>query len=327
MRIQLCWLCDGELTATNEHIIPNSMGGKKTVRNFICRDCNSRTGHEWDVAVTDFERWKFHLSPDLRINPQQGRPVRAQMGDRGLNAFVDTGGQVRLGYNPPAKFQNEKGEVVHEFTCDPSRVDDLFDSVNKFLLRRKMPPMTRDEFDARIVYKVTHQPVVNFTLKLDMPKYYRSIVKTAVAMAFSVGVCPTDCENAVRYLRDEALSEAGVVSLPGTNLEGKLEDWMNFHAVTIFGFPSSRKLVGEVLYFGSVAGLIVLSNSYDGPSTFEGHSINLKTGEYVDADLRLPNLHLPEHSVLGLMESRLERFKSPMICQVRSNLNQIIERA
>lgn len=327
MRLQECWLCDDELTATSEHIIPASIGGKKTVRDFICRNCNSRTGHEWDIAVTTFESWKFQLSPDLHVNPQRGRPIRGRMGDTELNVFIDAGGQVRMGYNPPVISDNAAGEVFYQFTSDPGRVDELFDSVNRLLLRKNRAPMSRDEFDARIQHNVTHQPVVSFTLKLDMPKYYRSIVKTSMAMAFSTGVHPTECENAVRYLRDETLEEAGVVSLPGTTLDGTIEDWVNYHAVTIFGFQSSRQLIGEVLYFGSVAGLVILSNSYDGPSIVEGHSINLKTGEYVDANLQMPDLHLPAYSVFELMKGRLGLFKSPMVYQILSNLNRIVDQA
>ena len=93
------------------------------------------------------------------------------------------------------------------------------------------------------------------------------------------------CEKAVRYLRDETIDEEGVVALPGTSLEGTIDDWTSYHAVTIFGFPEKRKLIAEVLYFGSVAGLVILSDSYDGPRIIAGHTINLITGEYVDADL------------------------------------------
>ena len=310
-----CWLCHKILTRTREHIIPESMGGKKTVHGFICRDCNSRTGHDWDVAVTNFESWKFHLQRDLLINPQQRRPIRGRMADPRLNVFVDSGGEVRFGFNPPTRTQKATGEVVYEFVCDPSRVDDLFESVNTLLQRRNMPPMTRDEFDTRLRYDSVTQPVVNFPLQLAMPKYYRSVAKTAMAMAFSLGINPMDCENAVRYLRDEEAGEDGVVTLPDTSLRGLADDWIRYHAVTIFGFPQARRLIGEVLYFGSVVGLVALSDSYSGPDIIAGHSIDLRTGQYADADFNLPSLHLPVDSVVELLKMRTRRFKSPMVLQ------------
>ena len=320
MKLKTCWLCDKELTETKEHIIPESMGGKKVVRGFICRDCNSKTGHDWDVAVTEFESWKFHLLSDLKINPQQGKPIRGNMPDTGMNVFIDSGIQIRLGFNAPVKTQLETDDVLYRFSCDPSRVDDLFASMNRLLQRKGKDPMTRDEFDARVEHHVTPQPVVHFTLRMDTPMYYRSVVKTAVAMAFSLGINPVDCGNAVRYLRDETLGEEGVVTLPGTSLKGTIDDWTDHHAVTIFGFPDARMLIGEVLYFGNVAGLVILSDSYDGPTIVAGHAISLRTGEYVDADLNLPKLLLSERSLIELLRAR---FRSPMVLQIVSNLDRI----
>ncbi len=46
-----CTLCSCSLTADNnteEHIIPNAIGGRKKVQGFICRTCNSESGSEWD---------------------------------------------------------------------------------------------------------------------------------------------------------------------------------------------------------------------------------------------------------------------------------------
>ena len=316
MQLEVCWLCDNELTMTREHIIPESMGGKKTVRGFICRHCNSRTGAEWDAAVSEFESWKFLLDPNLRINPRQGKPLPVSMADTGMNAFMDSGVHVRLGYNAPVITEDESGQVTYRFTRDASQLDDLFDTMNRLLQRKGKPLMTRDEFNARIEHRVNEGPVITFSLQMDMPKYYRSLVKTSMAMAFSVGINPTECGNAVGYLRDETMEEEGVVSLPGMSLKRIFDEWIHYHAVTIFGFPDSRQLVGEVLYFGSVSGLVLLSDSYDGSRIIAGHSINLKTGEYVDADLDLPRLLLPARSGMEILRARVARFKSPLVLQV-----------
>ncbi|MDD9994574.1 MAG: hypothetical protein OXS35_02330 [Dehalococcoidia bacterium] len=322
---KVCWLCDEQLTETKEHIIPESMGGRKTVRGFICRDCNSKTGHDWDVAVAEFESWKFHLHDDLKINPQHGKPIRGIMPDKSMNVLIDSGVQIRLGFNPPVKTKLETGGVRYQFSCDPSRVDELFAAINTLLQRRGTDPITRDEFNARIRHTITPQPVVSFSLQLHIPKYFRSLVKTAMAMAFSAGINPMDCGRAVRYLCDETIGEEGVVAPPGTSLEGIIDDWTEYHAVTVFGFPDSQMLIGEVLYFGTVVGLVILSDSYDGPRIIAGHAISLRTGEYVDADLNLPNLILPEYRVLELARERVGRFKSPMVLQILRDLNRLAE--
>ena len=54
LRKFVCALCAQPLTDSNaskEHVIPNAIGGRKTVSNFICRNCNSLTGHDWDYEL------------------------------------------------------------------------------------------------------------------------------------------------------------------------------------------------------------------------------------------------------------------------------------
>ena len=49
-----CVLCDAELAGsalTFEHVIPESLGGRRSTDKVLCRDCNSRTGHEWDAQL------------------------------------------------------------------------------------------------------------------------------------------------------------------------------------------------------------------------------------------------------------------------------------
>src|ERR1700733_315962 len=50
-----CALCNVVLTPENnsrEHLLPNGIGGQKTVRNVLCKPCNDRTGAEWDAVVS-----------------------------------------------------------------------------------------------------------------------------------------------------------------------------------------------------------------------------------------------------------------------------------
>ena len=49
-----CALCDVEITKNNdtkEHIIPNVIGGRKKIKGFICRACNSTSGDSWDKEL------------------------------------------------------------------------------------------------------------------------------------------------------------------------------------------------------------------------------------------------------------------------------------
>ena len=51
-----CALCEIAITAesdSDEHLIPNALGGRRKVSGFLCRDCNSRTGETWDAALAE----------------------------------------------------------------------------------------------------------------------------------------------------------------------------------------------------------------------------------------------------------------------------------
>ena len=54
--IHYCALCGVLITEENnskEHIIPNAIGGKKKISNFICEECNNRSGNEWESDLTE----------------------------------------------------------------------------------------------------------------------------------------------------------------------------------------------------------------------------------------------------------------------------------
>ena len=49
-----CALCDIIITNENdtkEHIVPNAIGGRKKIKGFICRACNSTSGDSWDKEL------------------------------------------------------------------------------------------------------------------------------------------------------------------------------------------------------------------------------------------------------------------------------------
>ena len=49
---RFCVICGEPISNRNdskEHIILNALGGRRSIRGFMCQDCNSRTGTEWDA--------------------------------------------------------------------------------------------------------------------------------------------------------------------------------------------------------------------------------------------------------------------------------------
>ena len=90
-----CWLCERafiDSSMSDEHIMPNAIGGRTTVRGFICRDCNNGAGERWDAALTsqlNFLALLFDISrqrgavPSMRFTTT-GKTVEVLPGNRGL---------------------------------------------------------------------------------------------------------------------------------------------------------------------------------------------------------------------------------------------------
>ena len=75
----ICALCDDPIALesdSREHIIPNSIGGHRKVRNFICKGCNSRTGDSWDAEI-----WHqfSHIAMMHGVERDRGEPPSIQI--------------------------------------------------------------------------------------------------------------------------------------------------------------------------------------------------------------------------------------------------------
>ena len=83
-------LCETTITAENasdEHLIPNALGGRRKVSGFLCRACNSRTGDTWDAALAD---QLLPLCLLLDVARERGEPP-------GLRVVTSAGERLTIG--------------------------------------------------------------------------------------------------------------------------------------------------------------------------------------------------------------------------------------
>jgi len=55
-----CLICECALTAakdSEEHVIPNAIGGRWKMRGILCRSCNNTSGVTWDAALAAQLHW------------------------------------------------------------------------------------------------------------------------------------------------------------------------------------------------------------------------------------------------------------------------------
>ena len=103
-----CFLCNSPLDDTNrskEHIIKNSIGGRKKTNKFICNKCNKDTGKNWDYEID--EQFGDNFSRLLNIKRQRGKiPKKIVQDTISKKKYIWENGKLKL--QQPSHFFNSK---------------------------------------------------------------------------------------------------------------------------------------------------------------------------------------------------------------------------
>lgn len=274
-----CALCPSELTEenrTNEHIIPNSIGGWPKVQDFICKTCNSKKGDDWDseiytqfnwigaiigimrdrdspskVLVTTASGVDYHILPDGTMVPAEFKFNREVNGDDVKISFV-------------ARNDTEAKKKIRE-------------------LHKKYPQIDVEEaFKHARVQTSRLQGPLHIKRGLGGPLAGRSLVCTALAFAFSKGINPHSCENVQQFLHDPTAPSncCGFFFLREVVLNRPRDKL--FLCVSIHGNQKTGRLTAYVEYYGIGRWLIVLSNEYQGRNFVDTFAVDPTNQEAID---------------------------------------------
>ncbi|MEC5399611.1 HNH endonuclease [Uliginosibacterium sp. H1] len=273
--LKYCALCQCVLSGKNrtkEHIIPNSIGGRKKTTGFICRTCNSKHGASWDAELARQLNW-FSLA--LGISRESGTPPPRQL--------VQTVEGEKYWLLADGSFQPEKPSYVEEESAGTIRISLTANSLSEATSRlrgvaRKYPGFDLEKAIRELQVKTEYMDSpLHVSLSLGGPDAGRSIIKTAYAFASECGVPHEDCEKALSFLQDEnqpipygfAYMSDLVIDRPKDNV---------FHCVSLHGDPATKRLWSYVEYFSFFRYVVILSDCYSGPSVNAVYSINPVAG-------------------------------------------------
>ena len=126
-----CYCCDENITPakeSDEHIIPNALGGKLKSRTLLCSDCNSKLGSEVDAPFCQQMRF---VTNRLGIKRERGNPpaIKARRADSGAPIYIESD---RTTFAPRTTIQ--KTENGYTIECDQKNI-----SKAKETLKRKVP--------------------------------------------------------------------------------------------------------------------------------------------------------------------------------------------
>ncbi len=127
-----CAICDQQITKetdSGEHVVPNSIGGRKKVRGFICNPCNNSVGKTWDAKLASQLNWfcvAIGIARDRGKSPDE------------IVKAVD-GKEFRIGANGTMTLKDPLFQVVEEngmanvtmFARSPSEARQMLDGLKK----------------------------------------------------------------------------------------------------------------------------------------------------------------------------------------------------
>ena len=274
-----------EDTSTYEHVIPNAIGGRKKVTGFICNSCNNRTGAVWDAELAK------QLNPlGLLLG------IRRQRGDVPSQVFsTSSGGEVQLlsdGNRTIAKPSHElttDGDNTH-IRVHARTMRELRSLING--MRRKCPSLRNRSLDDLMSTAKAASHYSSDWTELDLEiggvRAGRSLVRSAVALAYDAGIDPNNCDLALDYLlNEEAEACFGYYYDKDRDLVINRPEKKPFHCVCVQGNPETGTILGYVELYSLHRAVMCLSESYSGRAFTNVYAIDPVKGEEVDLEIDL----------------------------------------
>ena len=271
---KFCALCQTSLTVTNtsrEHIIPNALGGRKTVREFICKSCNSEFGAKWDSELAkQLQPFCTILGVSRKHGENQPLPVETVSGRK-------------LIWNSNGSLTTNKPTFDKRIVEDKTHVSIQARSTTE--LRRILSDLkgTHPELDVEQLISRASSSEEN----LDEPLYLshtfggnlagRSIIKSVLALAYDAGLSVNDCEHVTEYLVSDGHACFG--NYNETDPIVHRPDNTPLHCVYICANAATGLILAYAEYFGFQKIVACLSSRYCGPTREHCYAINPLTGE------------------------------------------------
>ena len=281
-----CALCLTQITEennTNEHIIPNSIGGRKKIRNFICNECNNKTGENWDSELAkNFAPFctMFGIKKDRGDVP----PLRVKtISGIEYKQFEDgTFQPLNPSLNVIAK--EEKGLDISIQARTPDEAQRMLEGVQKkYKLKEESIKPLKEQIAVKDFY--LDEPIVH-NFSFDAEKSGRSALKSALALAASGGINPFDCNLAIDFLTNGGEPNFGYYDC-NNDLVKNRELGLPFHCIYINAIKETGQILAYIEYFGFQRIVACMSNNYLGETKQILYAINPMTGEEIDIIIEL----------------------------------------
>jgi HNH endonuclease len=279
-----CFLCEDQFTksnTSNDHIILNSIGGRRKVKNFSCKNCDNRCGHRWDSALA---KQLNPLSLFLKINRERGDvPSQVFETTKGEKITFQSDGHMTL--SKPEVELKPVGDLI-ELRINARSLREAREIATG--LKRKFPSLDIEELMRKAEVKSYNlQDALKISFSFGISDAGRSIVKSALALAVQNEIDPQSCQKALRYLKEDHAEKCLGFYYARDLLLDRPQDKV-FHCVAISGNARTGCLLGYVEIFSTQRIVVCLSDSYFGPDVHDIYAIDPIAGEDLKLSFAIP---------------------------------------
>ena len=281
-----CALCRRVVTSDNssaEHVIPNAIGGRKRVVGFICRACNSESGSKWDAELA---RQLNPLSLLLGITRQSGDVPSQTFQTYSGDSFRVNADGTRTPAKPRIQATSEGTNTRLHIEAATRR------EFRKILegLGRKYPQLRSLDLDDMISTAEDRSYYTSDPMEIigafGGTESGRSLVKSAVALAFDAGVDPYQCDLALDYLLNEGAEACfGYYYDRDKDLVTNRPLRLPFHCVYVKGCSEDSTLVGYIELYSLWRMVLCLSESYTGDDFTHIYALDPQSGQELDLSI------------------------------------------
>lgn len=286
-----CVLCDisiSEDNDTEEHIIPNSIGGRKKVKGFICNTCNRKSGDSWESALA---KQLNPLSLFFRISRERGVSPQQQFNtSSGDSIVLKHDGSMALPKPIYSEIVDDENIQIQIQARDMSEAKKMLKGV-----ARKYPKVNIDSLLEQAKPQSSYcSDMINFELSFGGSEAGRSIIKSALAIIIDAGKSVESCLLGIEYLRNKK-AEACFGYYYEKDLIINRPEGVPFHCVSVEAGANSGLILCYIEYFGIQRVVGCLSKNYNGESFKHTYAIDPITGLelelVVDLSLSLSDVH------------------------------------
>ena len=273
-----CYLCGKELTdknSSNEHIIPNALGGKLTAK-ILCKECNSNLGSSFDNCLAKSLEW---FSCKINHSRSRGTVQPVKVSIDGMTALSLQGGNYEgtkvekvknnhyqihaLGKNACLQAKKKAKEIIQKsakkYNWSEDKVNEQLEKLNSKIENN--------------IKQIEH-PIVNFSIKFGDKDALLSVLKTAINFAIMKDIPLNYLNDAITVIKnhnDNDFKSFVNMFYP----ENIFPENSIYHTLILKGDPQIGSLYCLLSFYGVFNAIVLLSSNYNGEQILHSYCYDI----------------------------------------------------